>query len=162
MNGPEAELIREVADKSAFLALMMRHWGSHRMMIGLRVYDCAQLPLLGLFSADGEPLAVASWDIDGDIAVLCALHALTSGQGAAVRLLEAVKAAAKARGAKRLRAMLTNDNMPALAFYQKCGFRFSGLYVEAIDHYRSVIPTIIATGYQDIPVRDALELEIRL
>ncbi|ODT50069.1 MAG: hypothetical protein ABS59_10695 [Methylobacterium sp. SCN 67-24] len=156
------ELVRDVEDKSAFLALMMRHWGSHRMMIGLKTYDCAEIPLLGLFSAAGEPLALASWSPDGDTAVLCALHALKPGEGAAERLLEAVKTAAKARGAVRLRAMLTNDNMPGLAFYQKLGFRFSGLYVEAIDAYRSVIPTIIKTGYQDIPVRDALELEIAL
>lgn len=158
----ELEFVREVEDKSVFLALMMRHWGSHRMMIGLKTYDCAQIPLLGLFSAGGETLALASWSPDGEVAVLCALHSLAPGQGAARRLLEAVKASAKASGASRLRAMLTNDNMPGLAFYQTLGFRFSGLYVEAIDAYRSVIPTIIKAGHQGIPVRDALELEITL
>ena len=70
-------------------------------------------------------------------------------QGAARLLLDAVKDAAKARGATRLKAMLTNDNMPGMIFYQLQGFRFSGLYVEAIDHYRSVIPTIIATGFPE-------------
>ena len=35
-------------------------------------------------------------------------------------------------------------------------------YIEAIDAYRSVIPTIIRTGHEGIPVRDALELEIAL
>lgn len=42
-KGP-AVIFREIADKSAFLALMMRHWGSHRMMIGSKLYDCAELP----------------------------------------------------------------------------------------------------------------------
>jgi GNAT superfamily N-acetyltransferase len=162
VSEPAPGTVREIADKSAFLALMTQHWGSHRMMIGVKVYDCAELPLTGLFSASGELLAVASWTVDGEIAVLCALHALAQGQGSAARLLDAVKAAARARGALKLRAMLTNDNMSGLAFYQKCGFHFSGLYVEAIDHYRSVIPTIIKTGYQGLPVRDALELEIDL
>lgn len=162
MTPDPGETLREIEDKSLFLALMMRHWGSHRMMIGLKLYDCAELPLVGLYAAKGELLAVASWAIDGDVAVLCALHALGEKQGAASRLLEAVKAEAKQRGAAKLRAMLTNDNLPALAFYQKHGFRFSGLYVEAIDTYRSVIPTIIKTGHQGIPVRDALELEIAL
>ncbi|WP_186419632.1 hypothetical protein [Bosea sp. CS1GBMeth4] len=155
-------IFREIADKSGFLALMMRHWGSHRMMIGLRVYDCAELPLLGMFTADGQLLAAASWALDGETAVLCALHSLKPGEGVASRMLEAVKGAARAAGAVRLRAMLTNDNMPGLTFYQKHGFRFSGLYIEAIDAYRSVIPTIIKTGYQGIPVHDALELEIEL
>ncbi|SFI40516.1 Acetyltransferase (GNAT) family protein [Bosea sp. OK403] len=162
MSAPGAGIIRDVEDKSAFLALMMASWGSRSMMIGLHVYDCAELDLLGVFAPDGEAMAYASWTMRGDVALLCALHSVAPAQGAAIQLLDAVKAAAKAKGAVKLRAMLTNDNMPGLAFYQKCGFRFSGLYVEAIDAYRSVIPTIIKTGYQGLPVRDALELEIEL
>jgi GNAT superfamily N-acetyltransferase len=162
VSAPGAGIIRDAEDKSAFLALMMASWGSHSMMIGLHVYDCAELDLLGVFAPDGEAMAYASWTVRGDVALLCALHSVAPGQGAAIQLLDAVKAAAKARGAVKLRAMLTNDNLPGLVFYQKCGFRFSGLYIEAIDAYRSVIPTIIKTGYQDLPVRDALELEIEL
>ncbi|CAN7513229.1 hypothetical protein LJR009_004450 [Bosea sp. LjRoot9] len=162
MSAPCAGIIRDVEDKSAFLALMMASWGSHSMMIGVHVYDCAELDLLGVFAPDGEAMAYASWTMRGDVALLCALHSVAPGQGAAIQLLDAVKAAAKAKGAVKLRAMLTNDNLPGLVFYQKCGFRFSGLYVEAIDAYRSVVPTIIKTGYQGLPVRDALELEIEL
>ncbi len=162
MTSTDQPLIRELHDKSELLALVLAHWGSHKMMIGLNTYDCAEIDAVGLFSPEGETLGLASWTMRGDAGLLCALHALKPGQGVAIRLLEAVKAAAKARGAVRLRAMVTNDNLPAMGFYQKQGFRFSGLYVEAIDHYRSVIPTIIRTGHQDIPVRDALELEIGL
>lgn len=154
--------VRPLHDRTLLLDLMMRSWGSHRMMIGIRTYDCAEIDALALYSADDQTLAIASWTMDGPFAVLCALHALQAGQGAAKLLLDAVKAAAKAAGATRLKAMLTNDNMPGMIFYQLQGFRFSGLYVEAIDHYRSVIPTIIETGYQGIPVHDALELEIEL
>lgn len=162
MTKPIGEAIRHIVDKRAFLDLMMRNWGSHRMMIGLRVYDCAEIPLTGLFAATGELLAAASWTVEGKVATLCALHALVPGGGAAVRLLIAVKAQARTGGAVRLRAMVTNDNMPGMIFYQKQGFRFSGLYIEAIDTYRSVVPSIIETGYEGIPVRDALELEIGL
>lgn len=134
--------VRPVEDKSAFLALMLANWGSHSMMIDLTVYDCAELDLLGIAGKDGVFMA--------------------PGQGAAIQLLEGVKAAAQARGAHRLKAMLTNDNMPGLAFYQKCGFRFSRLHIEAIDHFRSVVPSIVRTGYMDIPIHDAIELEIAL
>jgi GNAT superfamily N-acetyltransferase len=157
-----APSIRPVEDKSAFLALMMASWGSHQMMIDLTVYDCAKLDLLGVFSPDGEAVAYASWTMREDVALLCALHSLAPGQGAAIRLLDAVKEEARARGAVVLRAMLTNDNMPGMAFYQKLGFRFSRLYLDAVDNFRSVIPTIIRTGYMDIPIHDALELEIAL
>lgn len=154
--------IKAVEDKSAFLALMLASWGSHSMMIDLTIYDCAELDLLGIAGPDGAFMAYASWTNHDDVALLCALHSVAPGQGAAIQLLEGVKAAARARGAVRLKAMLTNDNMPGMIFYQKCGFRFSRLHMEAIDHFRSVVPTIVRTGYMDIPIHDALELEIAL
>lgn len=162
MSRTVTESIRPITNKQPFLELMMQRWGSHRMMIGLRLYDCAELPLTGLFDSTGELSAAASWTVEGDVGVLCALHSLKQGSGAAVRLLAAVKAQAKHAGAARLRAMVTNDNMPGMIFYQKQGFRFSGLYVEAIDAYRSVVPSIVETGYEGIAVHDALELEIAL
>lgn len=160
--GAASGLVRPVEDKRAFLALMNERWGSHRMVIGLNAYDCAEIDLLGLFAEDGTQRALASWTSEGDTALLCALISLAPGTSAAHELLVAVMAAARAKGAVKLRAMVTNDNIPGLVFYQKQGFRFSALYVEAVDIYRSVIPTIITTGYMDIPVRDALELEIEL
>ncbi|KRE16895.1 hypothetical protein ASE63_14375 [Bosea sp. Root381] len=154
--------VRAVEDKTEFLALMLAHWGSHSMMIDLTVYDCAELDLLGIFGEDGAAMAYASWTMRGAVGLLCALHSVAPGQGAAICLLEAVQAAAQERGATTLKAMLTNDNMPGLAFYQKCGFRFSRLHVEAIDNFRSVVPSIVRTGYMGIPIHDAIELEIAL
>lgn len=154
--------IRAVEDKGPFLDLMLASWGSHSMMIDYTVYDCGELDLLGAFAETGEAVAYASWTLHGHTALLCALHALAPGQGAAVFLLSALKEQARARGAIKLCAMITNDNMPALAFYQKQGFRFSRLYLDAIDDFRSVIPTIIRTGHLGIPIHDAIELEIAL
>ena len=75
---------------------------------------------------------------------------------------EAVMSAARAKSTTTLKAMTTNDNMPALAFYQKSGFGVSRLHLEAIDHFRSVVPTIARTGHMDIEIHDAIELEIAL
>ena len=161
-QAPDELQLRVVTDKTELCRIMLASWGSHSMMIDLHVYDVAEIDALGLFEPSGKTAALASWTVRGDSAYLCALHSLKPGEGVAIRMLDAVIYAARKAGAKKLKAMLTNDNMPGLAFYQKLGFRFSGLYVEAIDAYRSVIPTIIKTGYQDIPVRDALELEIAL
>ena len=154
--------IRAVEDKRPFLDLMLASWGSHSMMIDYTVYDCSELDLLGAFSEVGDAVAYASWTLHGHTALLCALHALAPGQGDAVFLLNALKEQARARGASKLCAMITNDNMPALTFYQKQGFRFSRLYLDAIDDFRSVIPTIIRTGHLGIPIHDAIELEIAL
>jgi GNAT superfamily N-acetyltransferase len=162
MSEAEGLILRVVEDKSELLAVMMRAWGSHKMMIGLHTYDVAEIDMLGLYTPEGETAALASWTLRDETAYLCALHSLRPGEGVAIQMLDSVIFAARKAGAKKLKAMLTNDNMPGLTFYQRRGFRLSGLYLEAIDNYRSVIPTIIKTGYRDIPVHDALELEIGL
>lgn len=162
MNSPGRLELRVVTDKSELLRIMMAAWGSHSMMIDLHVYDVAEIDALGLFESDGSTAALASWTVRGETGYLCALHSLRPGEGVAIRMLDAVIFAARKAGAKKLKAMLTNDNMPGLTFYQRRGFRLSGLYLEAIDAYRSVVPTIIRTGYKDIPVHDAIELEIEL
>lgn len=162
MSEADGLILRVVEDKSELLGLMLRVWGSYKMMIDLHTYDVAEIEALGLFTPEGETAALASWTVRDGMAYLCALHSLRPGEGVAVQMLNAVIFAARKAGATKLKAMVTNDNMQGLTFYQRRGFRLSGLYIEAIDNYRSVIPTIIKTGYRDIPVRDALELEIAL
>ena len=159
---PDELELRVVTDKTELCRIMLASWGSHSMMIDLHVYDVAEIDALGLFARDGRTAALASWTVRGDSAYLCALHSLRPGEGVAIRILDAVIEAARTAGAKKLKAMLTNDNMPGMIFYQRRGFRLSGLYPEAIDHYRSVVPDIIKTGYKDIPIHDAIELEIAL
>ena len=163
MNEPPDELeLRVVADKAELCRIMLANWGSQSMMIDLHVYDVAEIDALGLYEPDGRTAALASWTVRGENAYLCALLSLRPGEGVAIRMLNAVVAAARAAGARKLKAMLTNDNMPGLTLYQRQGFRLSGLYLEAIDAYRSVVPGVVKTGYRDIPVRDAIELEIKL
>ncbi|RYE35527.1 MAG: GNAT family N-acetyltransferase [Hyphomicrobiales bacterium] len=161
-EAPDELQLRVVTDKTELCRIMLASWGSQRMMIDLHVYDVAEIDALGLFDNAGKTAALASWTIRGDSAYLCALHSLKPGEGIATRMLDAVVFGARKAGAKRLKAMLTNDNMPGMTFYQRYGFRLSGLYLEAIDAYRSVEPDIIKTGYKDIPIHDAIELEIVL
>ncbi len=53
----------------------------------------------------------------------------------------------------------TNDNTPALRFYQRRGFRLVALRPGAIDAARRLKPGIPAVGLDGIPLRDEIELE---
>mgnify|MGYP000727567499 CR=1 FL=1 len=160
--GPEGLEARAVTDKTDFAAMMRFAWGSDKLVVGLYVYDVKEIDLTGLFDAEEKLHAVASWTIRNHTAYLCALHAITTGGGHAKALLEQVKRMAREAGAKSMRAMVSNDNMPGMIFYQMQGFRFSNLYVGAVDAYRPIMPDLIKTGYKGLPVHDALELEIAL
>ena len=57
----------------------------------------------------------------------------------------------------------TNDNLAALALYQRVGWRLTGLRAGAIDELRRTIkPSIPELGQHGIPLRDELELQLRL
>jgi hypothetical protein len=57
----------------------------------------------------------------------------------------------------------TNDNVDALRFYQRRGFRLAALRTRAVDELRRRLkPTIPAVGEHGIPIRDEIELEIEL
>jgi GNAT superfamily N-acetyltransferase len=159
---PAALAFRPVLDKSPIAALMVKHWGSPRMLVGMHTYDVTEIDAHGLFDENDNLIAFASWKIRDKNMVLCALHSSLEGHGIARQMLEELKGHARSLGARAIRSMVGNDNMPALGFYQKNGFRFATLYVGAVDAYRSVMPGMITHGYMGIPVHDALELELVL
>jgi hypothetical protein len=56
----------------------------------------------------------------------------------------------------------TNDNFPALRFYQKRGFRIVAVHPGAVERSRVMKPSIPLWGIDSIPIRDEIELEIPL
>jgi ribosomal protein S18 acetylase RimI-like enzyme len=93
---------------------------------------------------------------------LVTLDALQTGVGVGSRLLDAVAAAARGAGARRLIVMSTNDNLRALRLYQRAGFRLTELRPGAVDESRIVKPSIPVVGHDGIPIRDELDLMLDL
>lgn len=52
----------------------------------------------------------------------------------------------------------TNDNLDALRFYQRRGFRLAGLRPGAVGRARRIKPEIPATGAHGTPLRDGIDL----
>ena len=121
-----------------------------------------ELPGL-IAEGDGEPIGLATYRIEGDECELVTLHSRVEGAGAGSALVEAVAAAARAAGCRRLYLITTNDNMRALRFYQRHGLRLSALRPGAVDEARRTLkPEIGEVGNDRIPIRDELELELQL
>jgi GNAT superfamily N-acetyltransferase len=151
--------IAAVTDKVTISRIAAERWGSHRMTFGFQVFDLSEIDALGVMDDTGRILAIANWTVRNNTAYLCVLQSLAPGKGHAKLLLQAVLKEAKVRGARNIRAMLTNDNTNGMIFYQRNGFRFSNLFVGAVDAFRSKEPTMMAVGLNGINVRDTLELE---
>jgi ribosomal protein S18 acetylase RimI-like enzyme len=94
---------------------------------------------------------------------LSAIVAVERGTGVGSGLVRQLVAIARTEGAGEIRVTTTNDNMTALAFYQRLGFRLVELRAGAVaDSRRTIKPSIGTVGENGIPLRDELELELRL
>jgi ribosomal protein S18 acetylase RimI-like enzyme len=77
-------------------------------------------------------------------------------------LIQTVKETAKAKACRRLWLITTNENLNALGFYQKRGFRLVALYPNSIERSRKLKPQISTKAANGIPIRDELEFELEL
>jgi ribosomal protein S18 acetylase RimI-like enzyme len=86
------------------------------------------------------------------------LDAFRAGVGVGASLIATLAELAEAAGARRMSAMVTNDNVRGLRYYQRLGFRLSELRAGVIEELRARKPWIPAKGQDDIPIRDEIEL----
>jgi GNAT superfamily N-acetyltransferase len=114
--------------------------------------------LSALIAGEREGLATFALDENGTQAELVTLDALTPQNGIGTALIEALVQLLQKKGCKVLRVTTTNDNLSALRFYQRRGFRLVSIRAGAVDEARRVKPSIPLIGLDGIPLRDEIEL----
>jgi ribosomal protein S18 acetylase RimI-like enzyme len=133
------------------------HWGPV-VVAHDTVFHPAGLPGFLAWLPD-EPLAgLLTYEVRGDVLEIVTLDAMRQWAGTGTALVEAAVAEAASRGCSEVRLTTTNDNLDALRFYQRRGFRLAGLRPGAVGQARQLKPQIPLTGQYGIPVRDELEL----
>jgi GNAT superfamily N-acetyltransferase len=109
---------------------------------------------------DGTLAGVLTYVLDGDDCEILTLHAAERFTGTGTALVQAVERLAADAGCHRLWLITTNDNVDALRFYQRRGFRLAALHRGAVDDSRTRLkPEIPRIGEHGIELRDELELE---
>lgn len=147
-------------DRKWVRAKLAELWGETVVSRG-RVHDPAALPGF-VAEKGGDRVGLATYRIeDGDCEVVT-IDAFPQGGGAGTALLDAAAAAARDAGCRRLWLITTNDNLRALRFYQRRGFRLAALHRDALVRSRELKPSIPEVGMDGIPLRDELELELTL
>jgi GNAT superfamily N-acetyltransferase len=149
------------ADRAWVEPLVVERWGEPIVVGRGRVWRPAELPGFGAFEGD-ECVGLVTYELEGAACEIVTIDALIEGDGVGTRLLEAVVGLAREAGCERVQLMMTNNNVRALAFYQKRGFRLTDLRPGAIDEERRLKPSIPELDSAGIPIRDELHLELRL
>jgi ribosomal protein S18 acetylase RimI-like enzyme len=110
---------------------------------------------------EGRPIGLVTYRREGEDCELAFIAAFERQQGIGTALLEALIEAVA--DCERIWLVTTNDNLDALRFYQRRGFALSALRPGAVDDARRTLKPHIGTiGELGIPLRDELELELRL
>jgi len=145
-------------DRPALARLVRELWGTDIVVGHGVVFTPAALPGL-LAERDGETVGLLTYDIEGDALEVVTIDAFPPAAGTGTALLDAAVGVARSARCRRVRLMTTNDNLDALRFYQRRGFRLVGLRPGALAASRVLKPEIPETGAYGIPLRDELDLE---
>lgn len=157
----------QARDRAWVRQVLRASWGEARVISRGRVHQTDRLPGF-IASQEGRRLGLATYQIEtGPDAgtrqcELVSLDSLAEGQGIGTALVEAVIGAAREAGCWRVWLVTTNDNLPALGFYQKRGFVLVALHRDALAESRRLKASIPEIGRDGIPLRDELELAYRL
>ena len=149
----------EVNDTSWVRSLLVERWGSSVIVTRGCLHQADQLPGFVADSA-GAYLGLVTYRIEGDQCEVVSLDSLRERVGIGAALLDAVGTAAREAGCRRIWLVTTNDNLAAVRFYQKRGWRLVAVHREALAESRKLKPEIPQLGIDGIPLRDEIELEL--
>jgi ribosomal protein S18 acetylase RimI-like enzyme len=154
-------LVREATDmdRAAARELFQRDFGRTKIVAFGRVMDIDQMPALVAIMYK-DPSGALAYRLLGDALHIVALATdpMWQRSGVGGHLVAEAELLARRLDLKRLVVATTNDNLPALYFYQRRGYRLTDLVPNSIiEHTGQEV-----SGFAGIPVRDEIRLEKKL
>jgi GNAT superfamily N-acetyltransferase len=137
--------------------LTIQLWGAGAVLVHEAVFCPADLPGF-IAEGSGRIAGLVTFEARPPVLEIVTLNALDHYQGIGTQLVEAVRAEAKRRGCHQVTLTTTNDNINALRFYQRRGFRLAAVRPGAVDRSRQRKPEIPRNGDFGIPLRDEIDL----
>lgn len=144
----------EAADAEWIAAFLRQRWRATTVAVHGETIDAARLPALVAGPAEG----LATYRLLGRDAELVTINATSRYAGTGTALVEALAAQLIAQGCDRLWVTTTNDNLSAVRFYLRRGFRLIQVQYGAVDAARRLKPSIPVVGENGIPLHDELDL----
>ena len=142
-------------------AFIIRQWYTMQMVVRGESIDLGLAD--GFYVCDSdEIIGLITYRLLEKEMEILSLDSLHEHRGIGTALLDQVIGTAKEIGAERIKLITTNDNLPALRFYQKRGFDMVRIYRNALEQARKIKPEIPLIGMDGIPLKHEIELEMLL
>jgi ribosomal protein S18 acetylase RimI-like enzyme len=125
-----------------------------------RTYDGPD-DLRGLVWRDdgGDIAGLVTWHTEGDWAEIVTLEAFEQGRHVGGRLMDGAEEALRREGIRRISITTTNDNVRAIAFYLRRGYRLVQIELDGMERVRDAKPALPYTGHDGLPLLDMLLFE---
>ncbi len=152
---------KTAADHPWLEAFLRGRWGDPVIVDRGERHNLLELPAL-IAEQDGARRGLLTYQVEPARWQITSLDAVPPRLGTGTRLIETISQRAAEAGCRRLWLITTNDNVDALRFYQRRGFALVAVHARAVDEARRLKPSIPLVGNYGIPIRDELEMELRL
>lgn len=141
-------------------SLMLERWGEEMAVGHGVVWRPAELDGFVAQDDDGSRVGLLTFDVRDDVLEVVTIDALREREGIGTALMLAAIERAHAAAVSTVRVMTTNDNQPAIAFYQHLGFRATEVREGAVADSRALKPSIPLVGVGGVPITDEIILEL--
>lgn len=151
---------RKDAGRAWIEELITQRHGSAIFISKGRRHDVRELPgFIARRGGGATPAGLLSYCLDDHQCELVSLDSLDDNAGIGSALLDALVDFARSEGCRHLWGLVPSDNLRALGFFQRRGFRLKAL------HRRKRAPGFAPSGKNNIPLydeADEIELELAL
>ena len=147
----------EAADAAFIEEQWRRLWGLPVISLD-REYQPTDVEGLVCLDDRGAPQGLVTWHVEGDRAEIVTVDAFEQGRHVGGRLLNGAEEELRRRGVGQATIRTTNDNLRAIAFYVRHGYRIVAVHLDAMERVRQLKPEVPETGQDGLPLRDAIEL----
>jgi len=143
-------------ERSTIRKFVRRFWGEEEQLTFDRRFAVAELPAY-VAKVQTVTIGFISFSPASDALIIVALDVLPRYQccGIGSRLIEKVEGEARRLGKGKVLVSTSNDDLPALGFYQSCGFQIYEVKPNVIAEKHGMV----LRGIGGLPVRDELRLQ---
>jgi len=142
-------------DQKTIKSFVKRFWGEEEQLTFDRIFSLAELPAY-VAKQNGVVAGFVSYSEIDDSVLIVALGVLPQHQGSGVgsKLVGKVEAEAKRKKKSKLLVSTSNDDLPALGFYQHLGFQLYEVKPDVVAKKHGAV----LKGIDGLPIRDELRL----
>ncbi len=154
------EYIEKTEKDNKPVSEIIRGWGSDILVTRGKIYRAEDLD--GIIVYDNKKIVgLGLYYIKNNECEIVLLETFIQNKGIGTQIIEKIKEIAKKHDCKRIWLITTNVNIHAIRFYQRRGFYFSNIYINAMEESRKIKPEI-PKEENGIEIRDEIEFEMKI